>query len=244
MSEHEMARHLKDGEAHLSAGRLEDAMRSFELALEQAPDSHRAIYFSALTHLKLGQEATALVQFNRALELDPNNPNYLSDLAVTKVRLGDKVGAMRDLDRCVELQPDYSYRYALRAFVRSSLGDLQGAVDDYRKAVELDPEDAIALNNLGMAEEKLGYEGRAQELFAKADRIMGLPESPRDHTIDLSSSRKKAGSGKEKEDTDTPNVPAHGFREYWSTILKVFTEKGQRDEFLRFTGSLFKQGAK
>lgn len=236
-------KHIAAGEAHLRAGDFNEAMRSFELALELAPNHHQAMYFSALTHLKLGQEATALVQFNRALELNPDNPNYLSDLAVTKMRSGDKDGAMRDLDRCVQLDPNYGYRYALRAFARSSMGDMQGAIDDYKRAVELDPEDAISYNNLGMAEEQMGYVDSSHQRFATADSLSAKASTPMDHTITFHQGKSRLGV----DEVIAPIEqlpPAESSETYWSTIAKVFTDKDQRQEFMRFAAGLLKKEPK
>lgn len=230
-----MTDHLSQGERQLRTGDLDGALRSFGLAVELRPDSHKAIYFAALTHLKMGQEATAVVMFNRALEMDPNNPNYLSDLAVTKMRIGDRVGALRDLDRCVRLDPEYGYRYALRAYARNSVGDAQGAMDDYRKAVELDPEDAISYNNLGMVEEQMGYISQAKRNFAEADRLSGIDrQTPPDHTIDLRD-RKDRSPEAVTESLESPRPSG-----YWEVFRSVFTDKAQRQEFIRFVGNLLK----
>jgi Flp pilus assembly protein TadD len=237
--------HITVGESHLKAGRLPEALRSFELAMEFAPHDHRAIYFSALVHLKLGQEATALLLFNRALELDHDNATYLSDLAVTKVRLGDKHGAMHDLDRCVQLEPDNSFRYSLRAFVRNSMGNVQGAIDDYNRAIELDPEDTIAINNLGMAEESFGYNESAQQHFALADKLSGITSAPKDHTIELSGrANSKAPADVSHAEEQVMPDESFSFRYYLDTVKRVITDKKVRDDFFRFAGGLIKTNTK
>jgi tetratricopeptide (TPR) repeat protein len=237
-----MGQYLADGESYLKKGDLNNALRCFELALEVAPDSHRAMYLSALTHLKLDNEATALVQFGRALEMDPDNPNYLADMAVTKLRLGDKDGAMIDLDRCVELDPGYSYRYSLRAFVRTSMGDVHGAIADYQRAVELDPEDSIAYNNLGMVQEQLGYGNHANENFAKADQLSGRTAAPADHTIDFSRRPMPAAAMNQADEMSLAEPPSPGIADYLTVIGAVITDKAQRQEFFRFIREMFRPG--
>ena len=44
---------------------------------------------------------------------------------------------------------------------------------DYEKAVALDPEDAIAFNNKGLIEEKLGHKKKSNESFDKSNEVMG-----------------------------------------------------------------------
>ena len=41
-----------------------------------------------------------------------------------------------------------------------------------KKAIKLDPEDAVAYNNLGLLEEKLGYEEQAKRRFEIADALV------------------------------------------------------------------------
>ena len=47
-----------------------------------------------------------------------------------------------------------------------------------KKCIEIDPEDAVAYNNLGMLEEKLGRNTKANTRFEKADEISKNESSP------------------------------------------------------------------
>jgi Flp pilus assembly protein TadD len=238
VSNMDMASHLTQGEEHLRAGRTDEAVRSLEMAVESAPDDHRAVYLLALAHLRQGHETTALVGFKRALSMSPDNVTYLSDLAVAKLRLGDRSGALSDLDRCIDLDPHYSFRYSMRAFARNAAGDVVGAVEDYRRAVELDPGDPIAFNNLGMAEESLGYADSAKEHFAKADSLSGISPAPPDHTIRVRKESSRTASTAEAPPAEKGEA---GVREYLGTIGSIFTDSGQRREFIDFTLNLIRR---
>jgi Flp pilus assembly protein TadD len=211
----------------ISGGEIEKALNHFDLMVESNPVDHLAIYYVGLCHLKQDKVSTSIIHFNRALELAPNTANYLSDRAVAKLRVKDRDGSMSDLNKAVELDQNNSYRYSLRAFVRNSFGDTEGAIIDYKKAIELDPEDAIALNNLGMAEESQGYKSSAQRRFEKADAISGVSnKKSADHTIEFK------GAGNDSTEKREPT--------YWSTIKSVFTDSKQRAEFFKFTSSLLR----
>ena len=210
----------------ISNGEIENALKHFDLMVESNPIDHLAIYYVGLCHLKQDKVSTSILHFNRALELAPNTANYLSDRAVAKLRANDSQGSMSDLNKAVELEPSNSYRYSLRAFVRNSFGDTEGAIVDYTKAIELDPEDAIALNNLGMAEESQGYKSSAQRRFEQADALSGISKKTSDHTIKF-----KENSTPQDETSESS---------YWSTILSVFTDSKQREEFIKFTFSLLR----
>lgn len=113
----------------------------------------------------------ALSAFNEALKKAPNHPDILSHRGVCYLHLNQKKNCLDDLNLSLQLQPDYSYRYASLAYAKDYFGDIDGAIAAYEKAIELDPEDAIAFNNLGLLQEKKGYQQKAQRQFEKADKL-------------------------------------------------------------------------
>lgn len=113
----------------------------------------------------------ALSAFNEALKKAPNHPDILSHRGVCYLHLNQKKNCLDDLNLSLQLQPDYSYRYASLAYAKDYFGDIDGAIAAYEKAIELDPEDAIAYNNLGLLQEKKGYQQKAQRQFEKADKL-------------------------------------------------------------------------
>lgn len=127
--------------------------------------------------LEFGKEqkwTEALELYGKALKELPENPDLLHDHGVCLFQLGRGFEAMNELNKAALYQPDYSYRYSSRAWIKTALKDYEGALTDYKKAIELDPEDAIAMNNLGMLEEQLGYHKEAKERFQVADELQGI----------------------------------------------------------------------
>ncbi len=103
----------------------------------------------------------------------PDAAEYYVERGVCKFNLRFK-HAIQDFDQAIEMEPDNAYFYSCRAYIRDKTGDTEGSVADYTKALELDPEDAITLNNLGLAEQKLGFTARARERFKYSDDLMGV----------------------------------------------------------------------
>lgn len=183
-----------------------------------------------------------------------NDPDLIHDRAVALFNLGRQNEALLELDRALELQPDYSYRYASRAYMRNALKDIHGAISDYRKAIELDPEDAVALNNLGLLEEQLGYHEEARERYKVADELMGILDA---NKIAAHMPNVPAAEGSERgekrvtmADIQAPDASEQGMSEENSQkpstveIAKemgaVFTRKGRLKEFFRFVFNGFK----
>jgi len=222
-----MNKQIKTGDDLIRSGKVAEALHHFDLMVETDPRDHLAIYYTGLCHLKLDNVASAILHFDRALELQPDEVNYLADRAVAKSRANDRTGALLDLDKCILLRPDHSYLYSLRAFIKNHFSDTEGAIADYRKAIELDPEDPIALNNLGLCEESLGYRTEAQRHFESADRLSGIQQrTPEHHVIELKGERPSAGRV--------------GMGTYLRTMWTVLTDPDERAAFFRFTASLLR----
>lgn len=103
----------------------------------------------------------------------PDAAEYYVERGVCKFNLRFK-HAIQDFDLAIEMEPDNAYFYSCRAYIRDKTGNTEGSVADYTKALELDPEDAITLNNLGLAEQKLGFTARARERFKYSDDLLGV----------------------------------------------------------------------
>ncbi len=112
------------------------------------------------------------------------------------------------------------------------------AMQDYRKAVELDPEDAVAHNNLGLLEEKVGYQLKADKRFEKADKLREeqskedkMLSKTMDSEITQNEENKAKGNGKKdtKEETnfalnqDSKNETDSNPKTYQSALKKMFS---------------------
>ena len=103
----------------------------------------------------------------------PDAAEYFVERGVCKFNLKFK-HAILDFNEAIEMEPTNAYFFSCRAYIRDKTGDTEGSVEDYTKALDLDPEDAITLNNLGLAEQKLGFTARARERFKYSDDLMGV----------------------------------------------------------------------
>ena len=171
----------------------------------------------------------ALELYLKALEVDSENADWLSETGVALFNLERIKEALVYLNNAADVEPDNSYRYSSRAYVKGALKDYEGAVLDYQKCIELDPDDSIAYNNLGLAQEQLGYYQKAQENFEVADEMEGIL---RENNISSSESSKgfqitEKEAVEEKEST-------------LSVLKNVFTQKESFNEFLSFIKNGFK----
>lgn len=178
----------------------------------------------------------AVVDFTLALEKDPGNPEIHYQRAMCYFHLKKKTLALLDADSAVEMQPNYSFRYACRAFMRDSFGDVIGAIQDYKEAISLDPEDAIAYNNLGILEDKMGRRSISQGYYDKADKLMDVKTN--------SEMKKVMDSGNNinydrENKTELPPVIS-AENTFWSILVNSISTKKGFNELIQFIKRGFK----
>lgn len=190
--------------------------------------------------LKEGKVNEAIEAYTKAMEITPNHPDIYSDRGVAHLHNMDKENCFADLQKAIDLQPDYGYRYAAMAFAKNNFGDLDGAVEDYTKAVDLDPTDAVAQNNLGLLLEQQGYKKAAEQRFARADELSKQENHLLDVIDDLDNAenQKEETSSKQNESTKAPTKEENNSNS--EEFKKIFTQKSQFKEFIRFVKNGFK----
>lgn len=174
----------------------------------------------------------AVLDFTYAIEAEPDVADYYYERGLSSFHLNKKSLALMDLNEAQKLQPNYPFRYSSRAYIKDSCGDTIGAIEDYKRAIELDPEDAVSYNNLGLLQEKLGYEEASKKNFSRADSL--AEKSDFLNLISMEDSKKQESEPTNQE-ADTPNKPG-----VFSTIFKVFTDKKTFREFVTFVKNGFK----
>lgn len=187
--------------------------------------------------LKEGKVLEAIETYTQAMEITPNHPDIYSDRGVAHLHNMDKHNCFADLQKAIDLQPDYGFRYAAMAFAKNNFGDLDGAVEDYTKAVELDPTDAVAQNNLGLLLEQQGYKKAAEARFARADEL----SKQENHLLEVIDDLDNGGAADDGYTNETTTEPKGDENKSNSEeFKKIFTQKSQFKEFIRFVKNGFK----
>ncbi|MAY83026.1 MAG: hypothetical protein CMP59_02750 [Flavobacteriales bacterium] len=185
-------------------------------------------------HLKRAEYQLALKIFNDLVSEFPSEADFISERGVVKFHLQDMAGSLKDMDEAIRLQPKKSYRYSSRAYIRGQAGLVKKAIEDYKKAIEIDPDDAIAHNNLGLLEEKLGYIDQSKKRFELADELSQKDENRGRQDQEIIGKAVKGRNLQKELEEEQAN------QNVW-TVFKSLSSKEGRDSFLRFIKSGFKQ---
>ena len=195
-------------------------------------DDHFA---QGLIKVKENDHHGAVELFTIVLKEDPINADALSQRAVAYLNLEQYDLSMMDMNLAIKHDPEYGYRYQCRAYLKTRLGDNEGAITDYEKAVELDPKDAIAYNNLALAQEQIGWAKKAKANFDKSDTMMGIKTAEERSKARIENADKTAITEEIEKDTKVNEDAKKG-----AIAKSVFTKESSFKEFINFIRNGFK----
>jgi tetratricopeptide (TPR) repeat protein len=161
----------RQGIALFELGRFEEALASYEQALQLQPDEY-IIWFNQGNALwKLGRLKEALASYDQALQLQPDFHLAWNGRGNALTDLGRFEEALASYDQAVQLQPDSDMVWNGRGNALKNLGRFEEALASYDQALQLQPDLHYAwygrgnvLSDLGRFEEALASFNQALKL--------------------------------------------------------------------------------
>ncbi len=127
-------------------GRLEEAWKAYQKALELAPQD--ATYYRLLALFSLEHDyhvsQVALPAARQAVVLAPGDPQALDTLGQVLLSLGDLNSAQRFFLRALDLDPDFVAAHLHLGVVYSLQGDWLAARREWERVIALDPDSSYA----------------------------------------------------------------------------------------------------
>jgi tetratricopeptide (TPR) repeat protein len=138
---------LHNGQKHMRAGELKEAVRAYEAVLKDAPNHVEANYLMAQIATKLGATRNAVDHIRRALIL--GSGNYIIHYAMAEVCLKHNLAseALQHIDLALGLKTGDTRALTLRASILQQLGEMDEAHDLAKRLVKNEPanDDAITV---------------------------------------------------------------------------------------------------
>jgi tetratricopeptide (TPR) repeat protein len=153
--------HYQAARAALMGGNMEKANLEAKLALQDNPLDAASHFLLGCLLVRKGENDQAIVGFQRALAVDPTNHEALYNLGTMLLWRGEAVPASHLLENAVLIRPDHvpSYNNLAKAYFQAGLPELTVAA--YEEVLRLDPSNAIALKNLLLLSEAVGFHDAA-----------------------------------------------------------------------------------
>lgn len=130
-------------------GRIEEAFRAFDRAVELDADSAEAWKALAQILADLNRHHEAALSFLQVLKLDPSDADAAYQAGLSLFKSGKANEALALFDRSDQLQPDQASTLQMRGLALQELARLDEALAELRRAHALDPARADICNDIG-----------------------------------------------------------------------------------------------
>lgn len=143
--------HNNLGQALFRAGRIPEAMRSYERALALQPKYPESHYNLGVALAQQGELDRAREHYAIALRLQPDYPEALNNLANALIRAGQTEEALRRYEEAVARRPGFAEAHNNLGNALLQVGRPAEARARFERALQLRPAHAETLYNLGNA---------------------------------------------------------------------------------------------
>jgi len=139
------------GAANAGLGRLEQAVTSYQNALQIKPDFAEVHNNLGAALNDLGRPGEAVSSLTRALQIKPDFAVAHNNLGNALKSLGKPEDALANFSKALQIQPDYAEAHNNLGNTLAELGKSEAAVASYHEALRITPDVAATHNNLGNA---------------------------------------------------------------------------------------------
>ncbi|MBN1327563.1 MAG: tetratricopeptide repeat protein [Candidatus Cloacimonetes bacterium] len=161
-------RQFQKGQNEFQADRFDQALDSFEILLDMAPDSSKTLIMIGSIYRKQEKMDLAISTFSAAADLDPENIQILDQLAYLYYYIEDYEKAIKNYQEITELDPDQIDAWYNLAVLLAQENNKDEAAAAYQKLLEIDPENTDAHINLAILYNEQQLSALAADHFEKA----------------------------------------------------------------------------
>jgi tetratricopeptide (TPR) repeat protein len=165
--------HVQVALQHKAEGRMGEAFRTLDLAIQRNPMSTELFAVRGSFYLERQNVSAALQDFESALNISPDSAAILTNRAQAYRHFGRINEALNDLNKAIELNPDLLAAYFNRGAIHYSSSDYELALKDFDSCIAIDPHAAGPYFNRASARDALGDRTGAIEDIKRFIEIAG-----------------------------------------------------------------------
>lgn len=148
---HEKAiKHYNLGITYSMQGRLDDAIKEYQMAIKYKPDFAEAHYDVGVDYFQLGRLDDAIREYELALKYNPNDAKARENLLQAKSMKGSLDEYVEGCREAIRLNPNNPFIYYNLGLALEKKGLLDDAIREYREALRIAPNNEYARCNLGL----------------------------------------------------------------------------------------------
>ena len=159
------------GKKQIRQIKYEEAIATFDRALDNDPNNIDAHYGRGEAYFRLGDFEGVVEDFDRVLKLNSQDAQAYFYRAYSNAELGKYDRAIADFDRAIDLDSNNVSAYISRTSVYRDKGDYQNALVDLTQAIKIDPNSFDAYYDRGIIHQEIDKNKKAIADYTKAIRI-------------------------------------------------------------------------
>jgi tetratricopeptide (TPR) repeat protein len=159
------------GTALLSQGRREEALATFDKAVQLKPDDADLWRNLGNVLADMGRPTDAILSFQHALKLNPRHWDAAHKAGLLLHQLGRFEEALVHFNMYDKMQPNHGTTLQMRALAMYALNRFEEGLRDIKRAHALDPANAEICNHIGVFLRRLGREEEALPWFERALKL-------------------------------------------------------------------------
>lgn len=152
-------------------GKLPEAIRYYEKAVELKPDDGIGLYNLGVVKLQVSDTQAALELFRRSQTLEPDNVMAYLNEGVALQRLGEHRKVITVMDTAIKKFPENAELYHQLGRAQLDTGQSTKGVESLKKALELDPNHAQSLFFLALFFQEQGISATAADYYQQVLKI-------------------------------------------------------------------------
>ncbi|QSJ18993.1 tetratricopeptide repeat protein [Nostoc sp. UHCC 0702] len=129
--------YLSQGNALFFENRYEEAIASYDKAIELKPDYYDAWNHRGVALGSLGRNEEAIASWDKAIEIKPNDHEVWYNRGVALRDLGRNEEAIASWDKTIEIKPDYYDAWYNQGVVLGKLKRYEEAIASYDEAIKI-----------------------------------------------------------------------------------------------------------
>lgn len=163
------------GEALIHLGKTDEALKTFDEAIERNPTYLKAFVAAINLLVKEGREAEALPYLEKAIFISPDNAERQAQIGSLYLMQGDKKSASTAFDAAIKLDKNMSYEIGISYL---QMDDLQKAEGAFRAFLKTENDHLDTYNKLALTLKRMGNWQKAVEEYKIA-----LTKYPNDEVL-------------------------------------------------------------
>ncbi len=128
----------KKGVNQMASEKLEEAIRSFDLALRIDPNYVDALIKKGYCHFHLDDYSQAIMCYDKAIAIDVNNAEVWNLKALAYYRMKNHEKAIECADKAIDINPNDGMAWYNKACYLSLLHKVDDSLDALKRAIEID----------------------------------------------------------------------------------------------------------